>query len=139
MHPEEIAFHIAQVGMECGLSLTLSSRLNESPALSKESDSRKRSRFRQGRQAGSGDDRCHPSQGAPYGSQPAQKGPVPRRIGRTKGGLNSKLHATCDGKGRPLAMRLSEGQMSDYKGAALMIDAVLEAKALLADRGYDAA
>ncbi|WP_153017893.1 MULTISPECIES: hypothetical protein [unclassified Sphingobium] len=23
----------------------------------------------------------------------------PRRIGRTKGGLNSKLHAVCDGKG----------------------------------------
>ena len=35
-------------------------------------------------------------------------------------------------------MLLSEGQMSDYKGAALMIDAFPEAKALLADRGYDA-
>jgi len=39
---------------------------------------------------------------------------VPRRIGRTKGGLNSKLHAVCDGQGRPLVMLLSEGQMSDY-------------------------
>ena len=27
-----------------------------------------------------------------------KKGPVPRRIGRTKGGLNSKLHAVCDGR-----------------------------------------
>ena len=35
-------------------------------------------------------------------------------------------------------MLLSEGQMSDYKGAALMIDALPRAKALLADRGYDA-
>ena len=35
-------------------------------------------------------------------------------------------------------MLLSEGQMSDYKGAALMIDAFPRAKALLADRGYDA-
>jgi transposase len=35
-------------------------------------------------------------------------------------------------------MLLSEGQMSDYKGAALMIDAFPKAKALLADRGYDA-
>ena len=35
-------------------------------------------------------------------------------------------------------MLLSEGQMSDYKGAALMIDALPKAKALLADRGYDA-
>ena len=33
---------------------------------------------------------------------------------------------------------LSEGQMSDYKGAALMIDDLPKAKALLADRGYDA-
>jgi hypothetical protein len=30
----------------------------------------------------------------------------------------------CDGKGRPLVMLLSEGQMSDYKGAALMLDAL---------------
>jgi transposase len=35
-------------------------------------------------------------------------------------------------------MLLSEGQMSDYKGAALMIDALPPAKDMLADRGYDA-
>jgi transposase len=35
-------------------------------------------------------------------------------------------------------MLLSEGQMSDYKGAALMLDALPPAKVLLADRGYDA-
>jgi len=52
--------------------------------------------------------------------------------------LNSKLHAVCDGQGRPLVMLLSEGQMSDYKGAALMIDALPKAKAMLGDRGYDA-
>jgi transposase len=67
-----------------------------------------------------------------------KRGAVPRRIGRTKGGLNSKLHAVCDGKGRPLIMLLSEGQMSDYKGAALMVDALPKAEALLGDRGYDA-
>ncbi len=52
--------------------------------------------------------------------------------------MNSKLHAVCDGRGRPLVMLLSEGQMSDYKGAALMIDAFPKAKALLGDKGYDA-
>ena len=92
----------------------------------------------QGRQARPADDRRHPSEGAPHRRQPAQKGAVPRRIGRTKGGLNSKLHAVCDGQGRPLVMLLSEGQMSDYKGAALMIDALPKAKALLGDKGYDA-
>ena len=69
---------------------------------------------------------------------PFKKGPVPRRIGRTKGGLNSKLHAVCDGAGRPIVMLLSEGQMSDYKGAALMLPAIPRAKELLADKGYDA-
>ncbi|WP_296581757.1 hypothetical protein [Xanthobacter sp.] len=28
-----------------------------------------------------------------------EKGDIPRRIGRTKGGLNSKLHTVCDGDG----------------------------------------
>ncbi len=35
-------------------------------------------------------------------------------------------------------MLLSEGQISDCKGAALMIDALPRAKVLLADRCYDA-
>ena len=36
-------------------------------------------------------------------------------------------------------MLLSEGQMSDYKGAALMLPAMPKAKELLADKGYDPA
>ena len=38
-------------------------------------------------------------------------------------------------------MKLTAGQVSDYRGAALLmnaIDALPEARALLADRGYDA-
>lgn len=35
-------------------------------------------------------------------------------------------------------MLLSEGQMSDYKGAALMIQAFPKAKVMLGDKGYDA-
>lgn len=35
-------------------------------------------------------------------------------------------------------MLLSEGQMSDFKGAALMIHAFPKAKSLLGDKGYDA-
>lgn len=35
-------------------------------------------------------------------------------------------------------MLLSEGQMSDYKGARLIVDALPPAKHLLGDRGYDA-
>lgn len=35
-------------------------------------------------------------------------------------------------------MLLSEGQASDYKGAAQLVDALPRARYLLADRGYDA-
>ena len=35
-------------------------------------------------------------------------------------------------------MLLSDGQMSDYKGAALMVDRLSKATALLGDRGYNA-
>jgi transposase len=35
-------------------------------------------------------------------------------------------------------MLLTEGQASDYTGAALMFDAMPEAKELIADKGYDA-
>src|SRR5450631_2557007 len=75
---------------------------------------------------------------ASHRRQPFKKGPVPRRIGRTKGGLNSKLHAVCDGRGRPLIMLLSEGQTSDFKGAASMLAALPRARERLADKGYDA-
>ncbi len=67
-----------------------------------------------------------------------KEGLFPRRIERTEGGLNSKLHAVCDKRGRPLVMLLSEGQMSDFEGAALMIDAMAEAMVLVGERGYDA-
>jgi len=52
--------------------------------------------------------------------------------------LNSKLHAVCDQDGRPVALHLSAGQVSDYKGAEALIEKLPKAKALLADRGYDA-
>lgn len=35
-------------------------------------------------------------------------------------------------------MLLTEGQISDFKGAALTLDALPKARVLLADRGYDA-
>jgi transposase len=70
--------------------------------------------------------------------QPVKKGDVPRRIGRTKGGLNSKLHAVCDGEGRPVMMCLSEGNMSDHVGAKLLYPALPdEASTLIGDKGYD--
>jgi hypothetical protein len=55
-----------------------------------------------------------------------------------KGGLNSKLHAVCDGLGRPIMMMLTEGQMSDHNGAFLLLSALPRAKELLADTEHRA-
>lgn len=38
--------------------------------------------------------------------------------------------------GRPILLRLTEGRTSDYKGAAMMVDALPPAKRILVDRGY---
>jgi len=43
----------------------------------------------------------------------------------------------CDGQGRPIIMLLSEGQMSDHKGAFLLLGSLPGAKELLGDKGYD--
>ncbi|YCI06467.1 IS5 family transposase (plasmid) [Ensifer sp. D2-11] len=82
-------------------------------------------------------DRHHTPESTSHGCEPAQKGGVPRRIGRTKGGLNSKLHAVCDGAGKPIILLLSEGQMSDHEGARLILKALPSATCLIADRGHD--
>jgi len=51
--------------------------------------------------------------------------------------LNSKLHAITDGDGRPIALLLTQGQMSDHVGAKLLYPVLPEAKTLIADKGYD--
>lgn len=51
--------------------------------------------------------------------------------------MNSKLHAVCDEAGKPIVLLLSEGQMSDHRGARLILDALPSASSLIADRGYD--
>ena len=51
--------------------------------------------------------------------------------------MNSKLHAVCDGLGRPIILLLTEGQMSDHKGAFLLLSALPSAKELLGGKGYD--
>lgn len=61
-----------------------------------------------------------------------------RAIGRTRGGLNSKLHMVCNARGRPLTFFLSPGQMSDAKGALALLNALLAARTLIGDKGYDA-
>jgi putative transposase len=51
--------------------------------------------------------------------------------------LNSKLHAVTDGEGKPLLLMLTEGQMSDHKGAKILYPDLPAANTLIADKGYD--
>lgn len=69
--------------------------------------------------------------------QSGKKGDVPRHIGRTKGGLNSKLHAVVNGDGKPIVMALTAGQVSDHIGAKIMYPALPKANIMIADKGYD--
>ena len=52
--------------------------------------------------------------------------------------MNTKLHAVTDANGRPLSFFMTAGQVSDYIGAAALLDELPKAQWLLGDRGYDA-
>ena len=67
-----------------------------------------------------------------------QMGGLGRLIGRTKGGMNTKLHAASHANGRPLSFFMTAGQVSDYTGAAALLDEMPKAQWLLGDRGHDA-
>jgi transposase len=89
---------------------------------------------RPGRTAHS-DDRRDLPKGSPHGFEPAgKKGGLGRLIGRTKGGMNTKLHAVADANGRPISLFMTAGQVSDYTGAAALLDSLPKAQWLLGDR-----
>jgi hypothetical protein len=78
-------------------------------------------------------------EGAPHGIESGgKKADLGRLIGHTKGGMNTKLHAVTDANVCPLSFFMTVGQISDYIGAAALLDDLLKAQWLLADRGYDA-
>jgi transposase len=56
----------------------------------------------------------------------------------SRGGRNTKLHALCDGSGRPLAFRLTGGNAADAPQAIALLERVAEDSIVLADKAYDA-
>lgn len=58
-------------------------------------------------------------------------------MGRSRGGLTTKIHALVDANGLPIALKLTEGQAHDGKSAADMLSNVGAGQTLLADRAYD--
>lgn len=68
-------------------------------------------------------------------------------IGRSRGGLSTKIHLAADGRGRPLAVVLSPGQAGDNPFLRPVLDAIRvpgphggrprkQPSLLLADKGY---
>ncbi|MEW9612425.1 IS5 family transposase [Shinella sp. S4-D37] len=66
-----------------------------------------------------------------------KRGALAHGIGRTKGGRNTKLHAVCDAKGRPVVLLLTPGNVHDCKVAQRCIEAMPRSSELVADKGYD--
>ena len=58
-------------------------------------------------------------------------------MGRSRGGLTTKIHALVDANGNPIALKLTEGQAHDGRSAGDMLDGLGAAQILLADRAYD--
>ena len=58
-------------------------------------------------------------------------------MGRSRGGLTTKIHALVDANGLPILLKLTEGQAHDGRSAADMLDGIGEGQILLADRAYD--
>jgi transposase len=58
-------------------------------------------------------------------------------MGRSRGGLTTKIHALVDANGLPISLKLTEGQAHDGRSAAGMLDGIVAGQVLLADRAYD--
>ena len=58
-------------------------------------------------------------------------------MGRSRGGLTTKIHALVDANGLPIALKLTAGQAHDGRSASDVLNSVSAGDILLADRAYD--
>jgi transposase len=59
-------------------------------------------------------------------------------MGRSRGGLTSKIHALVDSNGLPVRLALTAGEARDNRLAGKLLSRLKSKTMLLADRGYDA-
>ena len=55
-------------------------------------------------------------------------------MGRSRGGLTTKIHAMVDANGLPIRLKLTEGQAHDGRSAEDMLDTLSAGDILLAHR-----
>jgi transposase len=58
-------------------------------------------------------------------------------MGRSRGGLTTKIHALVDADGLPIVLKLTEGQAHDGRAACDMLGSLAAGNILLAHRAYD--
>jgi transposase len=58
-------------------------------------------------------------------------------MGRSRGGLTTKIHALVDACGLPILLKITEGQAHDGRSAQDMLGTISCGDVLLADRAYD--
>src|SRR5215216_6733566 len=78
-------------------------------------------------------DRCNHRQSPPAQRRGSKKGDSNEAIGRSRGGLTTKMHAIVDALGNPLAVSLTGGHVHDVKQAQLLTQEI-EPAALLAEK-----
>ena len=59
-------------------------------------------------------------------------------MGRSRGGLTTKIHARVDAKGRPVRLLISPGNDHDVTAAEALLDGLQPRAIVIADKGYDA-
>ena len=58
-------------------------------------------------------------------------------MGRSRGGLTTKIHALVDADGRPVRLMLTPGQANDAPVAEALLEDLADGATLIADRAYD--
>jgi transposase len=82
-------------------------------------------------------DRQHRSASAPGGKR-CKRGERGQAIGRSRGARTTKIHVLIDLAGRPLAFRLTGGNVADITVAAPLLEGAAASARLIGDKGYDA-
>lgn len=65
-------------------------------------------------------------------------GNADQQMGRSRGGLTSKIHAVVDANGLPIQLGLTRGEAHDNRLCSVLLNKLHPHTMLLADRGYDA-
>jgi len=106
---------------------------------------------KRGLHCGSGASACRrsASQGEPGGCKKGVSHAPDEALGRSRGGLSTKLHLSCDGKGRPLSVVVTPGQRHESTQLGQVLDEIRvrrpegspgrprkRPERLIADKGY---